>query len=55
MMVNGVFVVQGEANSVVALLKKSRKNSHSLSSDDYNLLLRNFADLRGVLNSVIFY
>ncbi|KAI1710082.1 sec7 domain-containing protein [Ditylenchus destructor] len=53
MMVNGVCVVQGEANAVVALLKKFRRNvSHLPALDDHDPLLRNFADLRDVLNSI---
>lgn len=55
MMVNGVCVVQGEANAVVALLKKFRRNlSHLPALDEHDPLLRNFADLRDVLNSVSF-
>ncbi|VBB28394.1 unnamed protein product [Acanthocheilonema viteae] len=61
MAVNGLYVVQGEANAVVALLKKTHRNwshhqqqihlGHSLL-DETDPLLRNFADLRDVFNSV---
>lgn len=61
MAVNGFYVVQGEANAVVALLKKAHRNwshhqqqihlGHSLL-DETDPLLRNFADLRDVFNSV---
>uniref|UniRef100_A0AAF5PR72 SEC7 domain-containing protein n=1 Tax=Wuchereria bancrofti TaxID=6293 RepID=A0AAF5PR72_WUCBA len=61
MAVNGLYVVQGEANAVVALLKKAHRNwshhqqqihlGHSLL-DETDPLLRNFADLRDVFNSV---
>ncbi|KAM3724305.1 Golgi-specific brefeldin A-resistance guanine nucleotide exchange factor [Dirofilaria immitis] len=61
MAVNGLYVVQGEANAVVALLKKAHRNwshhqqqihlGHSLL-DETDPLLRNFSDLRDVFNSV---
>nr|CDP93601.1 BMA-GBF-1, isoform g [Brugia malayi] len=61
MAVNGLYVVQGEVNAVVALLKKAHRNwshhqqqihlGHSLL-DETDPLLRNFADLRDVFNSV---
>lgn len=61
MAVNGLYVVQGEANAVVALLKKAHRSwshhqqqihlGHSLL-DETDPLLRNFADLRDVFNSV---
>lgn len=61
MAVNGLYVVQGEANAVTALLKKAHRGwqhqqqqihlGHSLL-DDTDPLLRNFADLRDVLSSV---
>ncbi|CAG9537440.1 unnamed protein product [Cercopithifilaria johnstoni] len=60
MAVNGLYVVQGEANAVIALLKKAHRNwshhqqihlGHSLL-DETDPLLRNFADLRDVFNSV---
>ncbi|EFO21246.1 Sec7 domain-containing protein [Loa loa] len=61
MAVNGLYIVQGEANAVVALLKKAHRNwphhqqqiylGHSLL-DETDPLLRNFADLRDVFNSV---
>lgn len=51
--INGVYVVQGEANAVVALLRKfRRKLTHVPALDEHNPLLRNFADLRDVLNSI---
>jgi hypothetical protein len=66
--VNGIHVVFGEANAVVALLRKFRRNliqlpaldEHGftkmymqyLSNEFLDPLLRNFADLYGVLNSV---
>ncbi|VDM52566.1 unnamed protein product [Angiostrongylus costaricensis] len=56
MAVNGVYVVLGEVNTVVALLNKARRQyqlSHQLSSlDDTEPLLRNFSDLKEVLNEV---
>lgn len=57
MIVNGLYVVQGEANAVVALLKKAHRgwNYQALypsASDDNDPLVRNFSDLRDVLNSV---
>ncbi|VDN39362.1 unnamed protein product, partial [Gongylonema pulchrum] len=62
MAVNGFYVVQGEANAVVALLKKAHRGAwphqqqhvqlgHSLL-DETDPLLRNFADLRDVFSSV---
>ena len=54
-MANGVYIVQGEANAVVALLKRFRKNSSRLPDlDEHDPLLRNFADLRDVLKANIF-
>lgn len=45
--------MHGEANGVIALLKKFRRNVlHLPVLDDHDPLLRNFADLRDVLNSV---
>ena len=62
MAVNGLYIVQGESNAVVALLRKSHRGwSHHqqqlLAShlDDSDPLLRNFADLREVLNKVTFF
>ena len=55
MLVNGLFVVQGEANAVLALLRKFRRaqtRQHLPLLDEHNPLLRNFADLREVLNKV---
>ncbi|VDN06562.1 unnamed protein product [Thelazia callipaeda] len=61
MAVNGLYVVQGEVNAVVALLKKAHRHwphhqqqvhlGHSLV-DETDPLLRNFSDLRDVFNSV---
>uniref|UniRef100_A0A8R1Y720 SEC7 domain-containing protein n=1 Tax=Onchocerca volvulus TaxID=6282 RepID=A0A8R1Y720_ONCVO len=61
MAVNGLYVVQGEVIAVVALLKKAHRSwshhqqqihlGHSLL-DESDPLLRNFADLRDVFNSV---
>lgn len=53
----GLYVVQCEANVVVALLKKSHRrygNSliHPSVLDTQDPLLRSFADLKDVLNSV---
>ncbi|KIH67943.1 Sec7 domain protein [Ancylostoma duodenale] len=56
MAVNGVYIVLGEANTVVALLNKARRQyqlSHQPPSlEDTEPLLRNFADLKEVLNEV---
>ncbi|VDP01466.1 unnamed protein product [Heligmosomoides polygyrus] len=56
MAVNGVYVVLGEANTVIALLNKARRQyqlSHQPPSlEDTEPLLRNFADLKEVLNEV---
>lgn len=59
MAVNGLYIVQGESNAVVALLKKAHRGwSHHqqrlLASplDETDPLLRNFSDLRDVLYSV---
>lgn len=64
MAVNGLYVVQGEVIAVVALLKKAHRSwshhqqqihlGHSLL-DESDPLLRNFADLRDVFNSVSLY
>uniref|UniRef100_A0A914HUN0 SEC7 domain-containing protein n=1 Tax=Globodera rostochiensis TaxID=31243 RepID=A0A914HUN0_GLORO len=54
-LVNGLFVVQGEANAVLALLRKFRRaqtRQRLTLLDENNPLLRNFADLRDVLNRV---
>lgn len=53
-MANGVYIVQGEANAVVALLKRARKaSSRNLPVlDEHDPLLRNFADLRDVLKVI---
>ncbi|KAL3091715.1 hypothetical protein niasHT_024297 [Heterodera trifolii] len=54
-LVNGLFVVQGEANAVLALLRKFRRaqtRQRLTLLDENNPLLRNFADLRDVLNKV---
>ncbi|VDM39517.1 unnamed protein product [Toxocara canis] len=62
MAVNGLYIVQGESNSVAALLKKAHRGwphhqqpIHLGSLDETDPLLRNFADLRDVLNSVCFF
>ncbi|KAK0421394.1 hypothetical protein QR680_015210 [Steinernema hermaphroditum] len=54
MMVNGIYVVQNECSACVALLRKAHKGwaQHQPSMDDHDPLLRNFTDLRDVLNSV---
>ncbi|KAH7731336.1 Sec7 domain containing protein [Aphelenchoides avenae] len=52
MMVNGLYVVQGEANAVVALLKKSLPQNAYHTLDDQDPFLRNFADLRDIMNTV---
>uniref|UniRef100_A0A915C108 SEC7 domain-containing protein n=2 Tax=Parascaris univalens TaxID=6257 RepID=A0A915C108_PARUN len=59
MAVNGLYIVQGESNSVAALLKKAHRGwshhqqpVHLGSLDETDPLLRNFTDLRDVLNSV---
>ncbi|GMR39829.1 hypothetical protein PMAYCL1PPCAC_10024, partial [Pristionchus mayeri] len=57
MAVNGLHVVLGESDAVVALLKKARRHWHlqnggSASLEDTDPLLRSFADLRDVLNKV---
>ena len=69
MSVNGVYIVMGETNTVVALLNKARRYvfqgklysvnfrqyqlSHQPPSlEDTDPLMRNFADLKEVLNSV---
>uniref|UniRef100_A0A1I8BTL6 SEC7 domain-containing protein n=1 Tax=Meloidogyne hapla TaxID=6305 RepID=A0A1I8BTL6_MELHA len=54
-LVNGLYVVQGEANAVLALLRKFRRTQTRQQLpllDEHNPLLRNFADLRDVLNKV---
>lgn len=60
MAVNGLYIVQGESNAVAALLKKIYRGwahqsqihlGHS-NWDESDPLLRNFTDLRDVLNSV---
>uniref|UniRef100_A0A914MK07 SEC7 domain-containing protein n=2 Tax=Meloidogyne incognita TaxID=6306 RepID=A0A914MK07_MELIC len=54
-LVNGLYVVQGEANAVLALLRKFRRSQTRQQLpllDEHNPLLRNFADLRDVLNKV---
>lgn len=50
MAVNGVYIVQGELNAVVAQLRRGQKWQPLL--DEQDPLLRSFADLREVLNSV---
>ncbi|MFH4973909.1 hypothetical protein AB6A40_000618 [Gnathostoma spinigerum] len=59
MAVNGLYIVQGESNAVVALLKKAhrwpRHQQHLYEQSilyEADPLLRNFTDLRDVLNSV---
>uniref|UniRef100_A0A914VU46 SEC7 domain-containing protein n=2 Tax=Plectus sambesii TaxID=2011161 RepID=A0A914VU46_9BILA len=61
MAVNGLYIVQGESNAVVALLRRAHRGwpqhqphaAHGPSLlDEQDPLLRNFADLRDVLNSV---
>ncbi|GMT18525.1 hypothetical protein PFISCL1PPCAC_9822, partial [Pristionchus fissidentatus] len=57
MAVNGLHVVLGESDAVVALLKKARRHWHhqtgtEASLEDTDPLLRSFADLRDVLNKV---
>jgi len=55
-LVNGLYVVQGEANAVLALLRKFRRSQTRQQLpllDEHNPLLRNFADLRDVLNKVL--
>ncbi|CAD6198940.1 unnamed protein product [Caenorhabditis auriculariae] len=56
MAASGVYIVMGEANSVVALLNKARRQyqlSHQPPSlEDTEPLLRNFTDLKEVLNEV---
>jgi len=54
-LINGLYVVQGEANAVLALLRKFRRQQtrqHLPLLDEHNPLLRNFSDLRDVLNKV---
>ncbi|CAI2349170.1 unnamed protein product [Caenorhabditis sp. 36 PRJEB53466] len=56
MATNGVYIVMGEANCVVALLNKARRQyqlSHQVPTmEDTDPLLRNFTDLKEVLNEV---
>ncbi|CAB3401302.1 unnamed protein product [Caenorhabditis bovis] len=56
MATSGVYTVMGEANCVVALLNKARRQyqlSHQAPSlEDTDPLLRNFTDLKEVLNEV---
>ncbi|CAI5445758.1 unnamed protein product [Caenorhabditis angaria] len=56
MATNGVYIVMGEANCVVALLNKARRQyqlSHQAPMmEDTDPLLRNFTDLKEVLNEV---
>ncbi len=60
MSVNGLYIVQGECNAVVAQLRRAHRvwpHQQSLHAppliDEQDPLLRTFADLRDVLNSVI--
>uniref|UniRef100_A0A8R1DN99 SEC7 domain-containing protein n=1 Tax=Caenorhabditis japonica TaxID=281687 RepID=A0A8R1DN99_CAEJA len=55
MTTNGVHIVMGEANCVVALLNKARRQyqlSYQAPPGDTDPLLRSFADLNEVLNEV---
>ncbi|CAI4230553.1 unnamed protein product [Auanema sp. JU1783] len=56
MATNGIYIVLGEANTVVALLNKARRqfqvSQQPPSLEDTDPLLRNFADLKDVLNTV---
>ncbi|CAJ0942083.1 unnamed protein product, partial [Mesorhabditis belari] len=56
MAVNGIYVVLGEANALIALLKKARRYWHSVQAptvlEDTDPLLRSLADLKDVLNNV---
>lgn len=55
MATNGVYIVLGEANCVVALLNKARRQyqlSQVPTLEDTDPLLRNFTDLKEVLNEV---
>ncbi|UMM22956.1 hypothetical protein L5515_003908 [Caenorhabditis briggsae] len=55
MATNGVYIVMGEANCVVALLNKARRQyqlSQVPTLEDTDPLLRNFTDLKEVLNEV---
>ncbi len=55
MAVNGVYIVQGELNAVVALVRRAHRWPQQQSPqllDEQDPLLRNVADLRDVLNSV---
>lgn len=51
MSVNGVYIVQGELNAVVALLRRAHRwspHQQPQMLDEQDPLLRNFADLRDV-------
>lgn len=55
MATNGVYIVMGEANCVVALLNKARRQyqlAQAPTLEDTDPLLRNFTDLKEVLNEV---
>ncbi|VDP33506.1 unnamed protein product [Soboliphyme baturini] len=52
MSMNGVYIVQGELNSVVTILRRTLLTRDGVVSDE-DPLLRSFADLREVLNYVV--
>ncbi|XP_057671770.1 Golgi-specific brefeldin A-resistance guanine nucleotide exchange factor 1 [Diorhabda carinulata] len=50
---NGIFVVKGEISNLMAQMKRgARWSSHSYQDDDVDSLLRNFQELRDILDNV---
>lgn len=50
---NGIFVVKGEISNLLAAMKRgTRWSSHSYQDDDVDALLRNFQELRDILDNV---
>ncbi|XP_050501190.1 Golgi-specific brefeldin A-resistance guanine nucleotide exchange factor 1 [Diabrotica virgifera virgifera] len=50
---NGIFVVKGEISNMMAAMKRgTRWSSHSYQDDDVDSLLRNFQELRDILDNV---
>lgn len=54
MAVNGIYIVQGEMTQVVMSLRRSRRYpiTPGPQMDEQDPLLRNFTDLRDVLNTI---
>lgn len=55
MAINGVYIVQGEMNAVVTSLRRGKRYNSQMAqaqAEEQDPILRNFSDLRDVLNTI---